>query len=149
MLRDLGVKQVANYAEVDGVIQNMGQVLFEPPDVKGWRRGRSWISANRVFIRYNAVANLVQTVRQPGNRRGVDLIELLVGDECNTAADVVDCLAKTCFVKPLNDQQRKKLTDFLGRLPPRPEWENKRGEINGRLRALLVLMLSTPEYQMT
>ncbi len=149
MLRDTGVKEVANYGQISSVIQNMGQQLFEPPDVKGWRRGRSWISANRVFIRYNSAANLMQTVSQPGGRVGVDLVGLLASDECKTAADVVDCLAKTCFAKPLSDEQRKKLADFLGQLPPQSEWANQRDQINGRLRALLVLMLSTPEYQVT
>jgi uncharacterized protein (DUF1800 family) len=149
MLRDVGIKQVANYGEIDGMIQNMGQQLFEPPDVKGWREGRSWISANRLFLRYNATANLMQSVAQPGGRRGADLVDVLASAECKTAADVVNCLAKTCFAKPLNDQQRQKLADFLGELPPQPEWANQRDNINGRLRAVLVLMLSTPEYQLT
>lgn len=149
MLRDVGIKQAANYGEIDGMIQNMGQQLFEPPDVKGWREGRSWISANRLFLRYNATANLMQSVAQPGGRRGADLVDVLASAECKTAADVVNCLAKTCFAKPLNEQQRQKLADFLGELPPQPEWANQRDNINGRLRAVLVLMLSTPEYQLT
>lgn len=149
MLRDVGIKQVANYGEIDGMIQNMGQQLFEPPDVKGWREGRSWISANRLFLRYNATANLMQSVAQPGGRRGADLVDVLASAECKTAADVVNCLAKTRFAKPLNEQQRQKLADFLGELPPQPEWANQRDNINGRLRAVLVLMLSTPEYQLT
>lgn len=149
MLRDVGIKQVASYGEIDGMIQNMGQQLFEPPDVKGWREGRSWISANRLFLRYNATANLMQSVAQPGGRRGADLVDVLASAECKTAADVVNCLAKTCFAKPLNEQQRQKLADFLGELPPQPEWANQRDNINGRLRAVLVLMLSTPEYQLT
>jgi uncharacterized protein (DUF1800 family) len=149
MLRDVGIKQVANYGEIDGMIQNMGQQLFEPPDVKGWREGRSWISANRLFLRYNATANLMQSVAQPGGRRGADLVDVLASAECKTAADVVNCLAKTCFAKPLNEQQRQKVADFLGELPPQPEWANQRDNINGRLRAVLVLMLSTPEYQLT
>ena len=148
MLRDLGLKEVTDYGELDSVIQNMGQQLFEPPDVKGWRRGRSWISANRVLIRYNSAAELVQTVPHSG-RRGVDLVALLEGNGCETAADVVDHLAKTCFAKPLNDQQREKLIVFLGQMPPRTQWADQRDEINGRLQALLILMISTPEYQMT
>jgi len=148
MLRDLGVKKLTSYGELDGMIQGMGQELFEPPDVKGWRYGRSWISANRVLVRYNSAAKLVQTAPQPG-QSGIDLVALLEGNGCKTAADVVDCLAKTCLVKPLNDQQRKKLIDFLGQLPPSPEWAGQRDEMNGRLQVLLVLMISTPEYQMT
>lgn len=149
MLRDVGIKQVANYGQLDGVIQNMGQQLFEPPDVKGWRQGRSWISSNRLFDRYNTIANLMQTVAQPNGRQGADLVDLLASTECKTATDIVECLAKTCFAKPLSELQRQKLADFLGELPPQPEWASQRDAVNGRLRAVLVLMLSTPEYQLT
>ena len=148
MLRDLGVKKLTSYGELDGMVQGMGQSLFEPPDVKGWRYGRSWISANRSLVRYNSAAKLVQTAPQPGGS-GVDLVGLLEGNGCKTAADVVDCLAKTCLIKPLNDQQRAKLIEFVGELPPQPEWAGQRDAMNGRLRVLLVLMISTPEYQMT
>ncbi len=148
LLRDVGVTELSSYAELDGMIQEMGQELFEPPDVKGWRYGRSWISANRVMLRYNSAARLVQAVPQPG-RSGVDLVGLLERGGCKSSADVVDCLTRTCFVKPLNEQQRQKLIDFLGHLPPPPEWAAQREEINNRLRTLLILMISTPEYQMT
>lgn len=148
LLRDLGVQELSSYAELDGMIQEMGQELFEPPDVKGWRYGRSWISANRVLLRYNSAAKLVQSAPQPG-RSGIDLVDVLQRAGCQSSADAVDGLARTCFVKPLNEQQRQKLTEFLGPLPPPPEWPAQREEINNRLRTVLILMISTPEYQMT
>jgi len=77
------------------------------------------------------------------------VVAVLEGKDCKTSAEVVDHLLKTCFVKPLGEQKRKELVDFLGELPPQPEWANQRSQINGRLHALLVLMLSTPNYQMT
>lgn len=147
-LRDLGVQELSSYAEMDGMIQEMGQELFEPPDVKGWRYGRSWISANRMLLRYNSAARLVHAAPQPG-RKGLDLVGVLERGGCQSSADAVNCLTTTCFVKPLNEQQRKKLMDFLGPLPPPPEWSNRREEINNRLRTLLILMISTPEFQMT
>jgi uncharacterized protein (DUF1800 family) len=148
LLRDLGVHELSNYAEVEGMIQEMGQELFEPPDVKGWRYGRSWISANRVLMRYNAAAKLVQAAPQPG-QSGVDLVGILERGGCQSSTDAVDLFTKTCFARPLNEQQRKKLIDYLGPLPPPPEWAKQRDEINNRLRTLLILMISTPEYQMT
>jgi hypothetical protein len=148
LLRDLGVQELSNYAEVDGMIQEMGQELFEPPDVKGWRYGRSWISANRVLMRYNAAAKLVQAAPQPG-QSGVDLVGILERGGCQSSTDAVDLFTKTCFARPLNEQHRKKLIDYLGPLPPPPEWAKQRDEINNRLRTLLILMISTPEYQMT
>ncbi|MCC6420948.1 MAG: DUF1800 family protein [Gemmataceae bacterium] len=148
MLRDLGVKQVANSQPIEAAARGMGQELLEPPDVKGWRGGRTWINADRLFVRYNAIADLLRNVPRPGGQRGVDVVALLEGCNCKTEAGVVDYLARACFVRPLDEAKRKELTAYLGQLPPPAEWPARRTEVNERLRALLVLMLSTPEYQM-
>ncbi len=149
-LRDLGVKEVANYATLDSAIQQMGQQLFEPPDVKGWRYGRSWISSNRLFVRYNSVADLIKSVSQADKKRGrgVDVVALLEGGGCPTGGAAVDYLAKACLMRPLTDAKRKELTDYLGELPPPSDWARQRAELNTKLRGLMVLMLSTPEYQL-
>ncbi len=48
----------------------MGQELFQPPNVKGWDGGRAWINTSTLFIRYNTVAGLLNGVpgRGPGDR---------------------------------------------------------------------------------
>ena len=149
MLRDLGVKDVTNSGTLDGAIRQMGQELFEPPDVKGWRYGRSWISSNRMFIRYNAVADLIKSVPQPGGRRGIDVVALVQSGGCKTADEAVDYLAKACLAKPLSSEKRKELIDYLGQLPPQSEWAKQQAEINERMQSALILMLSMPEYQVT
>ncbi len=149
MCRDLGVRDVVDYAALEGAIRGMGQELLEPPDVKGWREGRSWINANRLFVRYNSGSDLLRSIAQTNNRRGIDVVALLDGKGITTSAEVVDFLAKTCFVRPLSEQKRKELTDFVADLPPCTQWASQRDQVNERLRGLLVLMLSMPEYQMT
>ncbi len=149
-LRDLGVARVADTRMLDTAVREMGQTLFEPPDVKGWRYGRPWISTSRVFVRYNAVTELVRAVPQPQGRRGVDVIALLGGGAgCRTSADVVDYLARACLVRPLGGEKRQELIAYLGELPPPAEWAGQRDRVNDRLRDLLVMMLCTPENQMT
>ncbi|HJN11200.1 MAG TPA: DUF1800 family protein [Pirellulaceae bacterium] len=149
MLRDLGVKEIVDYAALDEAVQSAGQQLFEPPDVKGWRRGHSWISADRTFVRYNSVADLLRTVPVAGGRQGVDLVALLDSEGCKTAVDIVNYLAKTCCVGPLNDKKREKFIGYVSQLPPASEWAGQRVQVNEKLRALLVLMMSMPEYQLT
>ncbi|MBI3469525.1 MAG: DUF1800 family protein, partial [Planctomycetes bacterium] len=149
LMRELGVKQVANYGALDSAIRQMGMELLEPPDVKGWRYGRSWINSQRLFSRYNAVANLVRSVAQPGGRRGVDVLALLQAGGCQNSAEAVDYLVNACLVRPLGDEKRQELISYLGDLPPCQEWSDRRDELNPRLQALVVLMLSIPEYQMT
>ena len=40
-------------------LANMGQVLFEPPDVSGWRLGTDWFSTGTLLARMNFAATLV------------------------------------------------------------------------------------------
>jgi hypothetical protein len=156
MLRDLGVKEVADYHGIEAALRDMGQELFEPPDVKGWREGRSWINANRLFLRYNTVADMIRTlpVRASGlnpeaRGKGIDVVALLEGKRCQNVADVLDWLAKACLVRPLSPEKRKELLDYLADLPPMPLWPSQRDQVNQKLQNVLLLLLSTPEYQMT
>ncbi len=147
-LRDLGVRRMSDYGVLDRMTQQMGQQLFEPPDVKGWRYGRNWISSDRLFKRYNAVAELVRSVPQPG-RQGVDVVAFVQQGGCRTAAEVVDYLAKTCLLVPLTPEKRSEMIGYLGELPPPGEWVQRHEEFNERLRNVLIFITSLPEYQMT
>jgi uncharacterized protein (DUF1800 family) len=46
-----------------GSASNMGQVLFDPPDVGGWPNNEAWISSNTVVARVNFVTNLLNSVK--------------------------------------------------------------------------------------
>lgn len=39
--------------------RNMGQDLFQPPNVKGWDGGRAWISTATIYARYNFASALL------------------------------------------------------------------------------------------
>jgi uncharacterized protein (DUF1800 family) len=148
LCRDFGVKG-ADYNALVAWCGDMGQELLQPPNVKGWYGGRDWVNANLIFRRYNYLASLANSVPQPNNQRGIDVVGLLDGKGCTTPAQVVDYLAKSFLQVPLNDEQRKELADQLGQLPPPEEWVKQRDQLNGRFRQIFVLMLAMPEYQMT
>src|SRR5207302_5329720 len=38
---------------INAALNQMGQVPFEPPNVKGWPGGRMWINTSTLFVRYN------------------------------------------------------------------------------------------------
>ncbi len=44
-------------------MMQMGQELFQPPNVKGWDGGRMWINTSTLFIRYNVMAGLLNGTR--------------------------------------------------------------------------------------
>jgi hypothetical protein len=138
-IRDLGIKNV-NYAVVDSAVIQMGQYLYEPPNVAGWNENRAWVNAELILTRYNQIANLVE---QPN----VDVVALLEGKGLQTPLDIVNHLAKTCLVVQPSEEKCHDLAAFLGDLPPAAEWGANREAINAKLRAVLALMMSTPESQ--
>lgn len=146
-LRSLGVTQLSNPAAIDTALQDMGQELFEPPDVKGWRGGRSWVNSSRLLTRYNTVTELIRNADQGGQKKGIDVVALLQGAAWETTADVVDSLAELCLPRPLEASKRQELIDCINDLPPVSQWTSQHDAVNGRLRDLLVLLTSTPDYQ--
>lgn len=148
MLRDLGVKKGIDYGQLDASIRDMGQDLFEPPDVKGWRYGREWVNSQRLFVRYNTAASLARGGTEPG-RSGVDLLTFVPEDRRKSAECVVDYLAAAVLIRPLEAEQRKQLINFCCDLPPASAWKDHPDEVRARLTELLVLLVSLPEFQMT
>lgn len=136
---------LSNYEALDQALQDMGMQLLEPPDVKGWRYGRPWISSQRLFVRYNAVASLIDAV----GKQGVDVVALVEAGGCKNGTEAVDYLAKACLAQPLDAEKRKELISYLGNLPPCTEWAKQRPEVNQKLRSMLMLMLCVPEHQIS
>ncbi len=134
---------LSSYETLDKVLGEMGMQLFEPPDVKGWRYGRPWIDSQRLFVRYNAVASLIESIGQ----HGIDVVGLIRAGGCKNSAEAVDYLAKAYLTRPLDAEKREALIAHLGELPPEGEWANQQQQLNEKLRSVLMLMLCVPEHQ--
>src|SRR5262249_34535355 len=48
-----------SYASLVSAADLMGQQLFQPPNVKGWEGGRSWINTSTYFVRQNLAIYLL------------------------------------------------------------------------------------------
>ncbi|MAD79731.1 MAG: hypothetical protein CMJ50_02645, partial [Planctomycetaceae bacterium] len=104
--------------------------------------GRDWINTNLLMARYTATANFVK-------KENADFVKLLKDHTLKDSAQVVDHFAKRCLLTDLSGQKRQALIEFLGPLPPSSEWAKQAKQINEKLKALLVLMVSSPEYQVS
>ncbi len=140
-VRMLGLRNV-DHASVDRALQGMGQTLFEPPNVRGWEEGPAWIDATRILARYNGVSKFIE-------RSELELTDVLAGrGVCGTEA-VVDHLIRTCLSRPPSAAKRQKLIETLGVLPPAAEWPAMKSDLTRRLKAVLILITSMPEFQVT
>lgn len=145
-------------------MRQMGQILFAPPNVKGWDGGKQWISTSTLLFRYNFANYLINgdailpaNVRQP--RQGADVgfgraaqyadqikrdpiaVGKLVPDDLLTKPrEIVELLAKRLFQAPPAQKEIDAFTQFL---------ESRGPDItDASLRELIHLMMSTPQFQL-
>jgi uncharacterized protein (DUF1800 family) len=149
---------------VQNAMRQMGQILFAPPNVKGWDGGKQWISTSTLLFRYNFANYLVNgdailppNVRQ--SRQGADVgfgraaqyaeqikrdpIEVgkLVPPDLRTKPhEIVDLLAKRFFQTRPAQKELDAFAQFL---------ESRGRDItDANLRELIHLMMSTPQFQL-
>ena len=115
------------------LLSNLGQNLFEPPNVKGWDGGRAWISSSTLLVRYNAAGNIVRGGTGP--KPNIDQIF----PSALSSEQAVDLLAWRLFQSPMPPALRDRTLAFL----------SENGSSPAARCDLLHLLMSTPEYQLT
>jgi len=161
MLKQL---EVANVPEGFPILaqQQLGQVLFLPPNVAGWDWGQAWINTNTLLSRYNLAGFLTKggagSVR--GGRRGTDDMMMAAGGRAmmqrwqgpdyekiaprelrSSSENLVDALLFRFFQGPVPANARGNFIEYA---------EAKRGAVftNKEVGELCHLMMSTPYYQL-
>ena len=147
-----------------GMLRQLGQDLFAPPNVKGWDGGVTWITTNTLLTRYNDAQALVEGSLPPltagdftrkaggaGGEKvmkalqrvrmgGVNVEKILTPDERADKATIVAALEQRLFQTTLNNGQEQTLREFL---------DSKIKMSNADIVTTIRLMMSTPEYQVT
>ncbi|MGH8023287.1 MAG: DUF1800 domain-containing protein [Limisphaerales bacterium] len=149
-----------------GMLRSLGQDLFNPPNVKGWDGGLSWITTNTLLARYNEAATLVTGTLQPladadfspkgnGKRRphgekrlqriadrvrvgGVDLDKILTPAERASKEMVVASIQHRLLQTDLTDNQENALRDFL---------DSREQLTKTDILTVIRLVMATPDYQ--
>lgn len=108
-------------------VSEMGQRLFEPPSVKGWDGHRAWLNSATMMVRMNGARRAVQG--------GFDAEALCGRYGLDSAAAAREFAARLALDGRVPDALRGLLADASG--PPH--------EV---LRSALLVLMSSPEYQM-
>jgi uncharacterized protein (DUF1800 family) len=136
----------------------MGQKLFDPPDVNGWPKGDKWINTSTLLVRYN-FANYLVTGKIPGTRPGAgakgegtdfkpeQFVDPKRGDN---AEAVTDAFIAWFVQRPLHSKLRNQLVAYLrtDRNGAEGSFNVKNNDAPEKLRALVHLILSSPDYQL-
>jgi len=147
-----------------GMLRQLGQDLFAPPNVKGWDGGVTWITTNTLLTRYNDAESLVQGTlppltandfaKKPGGAGGekamkilqqvrmggVILEKILTPAERGSKDTMVASLQHRLLQSTLKGDQEQALREFL---------DSKENLNEADIRTAIRLMMSTPEYQVT
>src|SRR4029078_7679467 len=115
---------------------NMGQNLFDPPDVAGWDLGRSWFSTGSMLARMNFASFLAANQRftlAAAARDNASSPEALL-------AFVLDALKAPTFDPDTT-------AAFLGYLRATGPWTASAAQLQAKVPGLIHLVAGTPEYQ--
>jgi len=129
----------------DGILRQLGQMPFAPPNVKGWDGGKAWISSASLLLRYNLAGFIVSGKASAlqgigGGQAGalkVPLDKLIPPGMPPEAA--CDALGFRLFQVGLPEPLKEKFLTYL----------RTHGTGAPARRDLLHLMMSTPDYQLT
>mgnify|MGYP001031530120 CR=1 FL=1 len=134
-------------------MRTLGQELFNPPNVKGWDDGYSWITTASLTARYNLANQLINqrkrikpTEDKKRRRFGgyiVDTADVLPWNKRNRLEEARSHLEYVVYQPPLAKEDRAKIDSFFDTLNPVSDWTD------ADVRNILHVMMSTPQYQLT
>jgi hypothetical protein len=138
----------------------LGQDLLNPPNVKGWDGGVSWVTTNALLYRYNFSLFLLNGVKAPSGgvagQKGDALRErvadfqalgypslnadkLFSKEELASTENLVTSMEKRLLQSSLKPARRQAVVDYLN---------SKNKPTDAVLRNALRLVMSTPDYQL-
>lgn len=130
---------------IENALSSLGQILFAPPNVKGWDGGRSWISASSLLYRYNLAAYLLSGKAHISGGGGtktalLPLQRIAPSADRFESALLLDPLVFRLFNSHISMKERGDFLTFLQNHST-PYTDNV-------IRDLLQIMMGTPEYQL-
>jgi uncharacterized protein (DUF1800 family) len=133
--------------QLGSVASAMGQVLFNPPNVDGWPGGAAWVGTSALITRYNFAA-IAARDGYPGVT--IDVAGTLARHNLTTPAAIVEHFATLLVDGDLTAAQRRTLVDYLvqddrGRTVA---WTLNEATIAKKVRGLLALLATAPQYQL-
>ncbi len=172
-MRSLGAKPVDLDAMVLG-LRLMGQDLFQPPNVKGWDGGLTWINTATLYNRYNVAGRLVsgsggrgrglgemmlmraagddpelrERAKPTGTQPAFDPMPIIREHDLSTTNEIVDHFLIRLTGRTMSDDRREVLIQTLDEsLKNRDQAASP--ENADAIREMIMLIVATPEYQLS
>ncbi len=131
----------------------MGQVPFFPPNVAGWKGGRTWIQTQAYINRIGFAYSLVHQRARMGDVAAYsnfrwDIGGFFGGRRFANADELIDFLAEQLNMTPLPDALRNTLRTYIAANDDQFVWTPDAFDYDYLGRGALYLLMSSPEYQL-
>ncbi len=114
----------------------LGQILFAPPSVKGWDGGAAWITASTLAMRYQIAERLVKM-------RGSFQTDHFFPDGAPDRKEARIQLFDRFYHHPLGKKEQAHMDQVLAGLPPPDEWQR------AQYITVLLHLVQQPQFQLT
>ena len=118
-------------------LTNMGQTLFEPPNVAGWQLGRAWFGTSQMLARMNFAATLASNQK-------FNLARSFSTAQRAQADRVLNGMLQRFTPAPF---QSPELTELLSYLNTGGAWTGSDAQMNSKAAGLARLIAGSGEYQ--
>ncbi len=118
-------------------LANMGQTLFEPPDVNGWDLGVGWISTGAMLSRMNFASTLAANQK-------FNLARDIAAASRTTPAKLVGAMLERFSPKAYADGPRAALVGYAS---SGVTWTGSDAQVNTKAPSVARLILGSAEYQ--
>ena len=133
-------------------LRQLGQMPFEPPNVKGWDGGKKWITTSTLFFRYNYANTMLSGKREfdadmplsfmnIARVPSIDFAKIAPANLRRDPTTLVHDFSWRLLQRQLPMKDGAKLAQFIR--------SNNMPANDQTLHELLHLLMSTPQYQLT
>ena len=120
-------------------LSNMGQILYEPPDVSGWDLGQSWFSTSAMLARMNFAATLAANQK-------FNLVTAVKAAKATATPEALQAyFADALVTAPADASVNTELSNYLH---TNGAWTGSDAQLQAKAAGLVHLIAGSPEYQL-
>jgi uncharacterized protein (DUF1800 family) len=124
------------------VLRRMGQVIFHPPNVKGWDGGMAWLNSQTLITRENFASGLMASPAMEGKGWLADAVS-------TNPRDVASRLVWTILQGDASMAAYERLVAYLSGMQQAANGTLSGENVMDRVRGAAYLAMATPAYQLS
>ena len=127
--------------------RELGQMLFQPPNVAGWPGGRTWINNLTIYLRLNLARYLAQSFRLSGRLKGTFVVEKSDPNFIAQGLVANPLLLQKHFCEGSLTDIQQRLIQYLMPVTPKPYPTRRMGNKKEYVLFEALTLMGLPEYQ--